>query len=119
MALLLVSHDLGVIARRVARTLVMYGGSLVEVGPTAEVFAHPRHPYTRGLLAARPTLRGDRHPRLPTIAGTVPALADLPAGCPFAGRCPHTIPACHITVPAPAVVGPAHEARCIRLGELE
>ncbi len=119
MALLLVSHDLGVIARRVARTLVMYGGSLVESGPTGEVFAHRRHPYTRGLFAARPTLRGERHSRLSTIPGSVPALAELPAGCPFAGRCPHTLAACHATVPAPVAVGPGHVARCIRLGDIE
>ena len=89
MALLLVSHDLGVIARRVARTLVMYGGSIVESGPTAEVFAHRRHPYTRGLFAARPTLGGEgleRLGRLPTIPGSVPALADLPAQAPIAAE---------------------------------
>ncbi len=118
MALLLVSHDLGVIARRVARTLVMYGGSLVEGGPTVDVFAQRRHPYTRGLFAARPTLAGARHQRLATIPGSVPALADLPAGCPFAGRCPHTLPACHDTVPTAVEVGPGHVARCIRLGEI-
>lgn len=118
MALLLVSHDLGVIARRVARTLVMYGGSLVESGPTGEVFTHRHHPYTGGLFTARPALGGERRQRLATIPGSVPALADLPPGCPFAGRCPHTIPACHATVPAPVRVGTGHVARCIRLGEI-
>jgi peptide/nickel transport system ATP-binding protein len=115
MALLLVSHNLGVIADHVARTMVMYGGSVVESGPTADVFAQPRMPYTLGLLAARPRLTTQRMDRLPTIAGTVPDIADLPAGCPFAGRCRYTIDACSVTPPPPEGVGPAHFARCIRL----
>ena len=115
MALLLVSHNLGVVADHVARTMVMYGGSVVESGPTPDVFAHPRMPYTLGLLAARPRLTAQRVDRLPTIPGTVPDLADLPAGCPFAGRCRFTIDECFVTPPPPEVVGPAHAARCIRL----
>jgi peptide/nickel transport system ATP-binding protein len=115
MALLLISHDLGVIAQNVARMLVMYGGSVVESGPTTEVFAHRMHPYTLGLFAARPGLRSQKGQRLAMIPGTVPELVDLPAGCPFAGRCAFTIPECHLTVPPPVEVGPDHRARCIRL----
>jgi peptide/nickel transport system ATP-binding protein len=115
MALLLISHDLGVVAQNVDSVLVMYGGSVVESGPTADVFGDPRMPYTLGLLAARPHLGAGRAERLRTIPGTVPDLADLPAGCPFAGRCPYTIEACHRTVPQPEPVGPSHVARCIRL----
>jgi peptide/nickel transport system ATP-binding protein len=115
MALMLISHDLGVIAQNVARMLVMYGGSVVESGPTESVFAHRMHPYTLGLFAARPGLRSRKGQRLATIAGSVPELVDLPPGCPFAGRCGFTIPDCHVTVPAPIQVEPGHHARCIRL----
>lgn len=121
MALLLISHDLAVIAGAVQRTLVMYGGTVVEQGPTHAVFGTLAHPYTQGLFAARPQLGAGRVPglRLPTIAGTVPELADLPPGCPFAGRCPRTIAACNAALPTPVVVGDGHTARCIRLNEPE
>ena len=115
MALMLISHDLGVIAQNVDRMLVMYGGSVVESGPTDEVFAHKTHPYSRGLFGARPSLHSQRGQRLTTIAGTVPELVDLPPGCPFAGRCRHTAPECHVTPPPPVTVGPDHHVRCIRL----
>jgi peptide/nickel transport system ATP-binding protein len=115
MALMLISHDLGVIAQNVARMLVMYGGSVVENGPTHSVFANRMHPYTLGLFGARPGLHSARGQRLVTIPGTVPELVDLPPGCPFAGRCPFTIPECHVTVPPPCEVDPGHHARCIRL----
>ena len=122
MALLMISHDLGVMARTVANLLVMYGGTVVEAGPTEAVFAHLAHPYTRGLFAARPRLgaaRVDgRKPRLATIPGRVPELVDMPAGCPFADRCTWVIDACRAAPPPPVVVGPAHTARCIRVGEL-
>jgi peptide/nickel transport system ATP-binding protein len=118
MGLLLISHDLGLIARNTARLLVMYGGSVVESGPTAAVLQAAAHPYTRGLLAARPQLQPHAQgevQRLPTIAGTVPELADLPPGCPFAGRCGWTQPRCHAEAP-PSVpqATPAHSARCLR-----
>ncbi len=115
MALILISHDLGVIAQNVSRMLVMYGGSVVESGPTASVFADMRHPYTRGLFAARPKLGALRGARLATIRGTVPELADLPPGCTFAGRCAFTLPACHTTVPEPTLLADGHVVRCIRL----
>ena len=115
MALMLISHDLGVIAQNVARMLVMYGGNGVEDGPTESVFANMMHPYTRGLFAARPRLTAARGGRLATIAGTVPELVDLPPGCPFAGRCRFTIDQCFTVVPPPVEVTLGHQARCLRL----
>jgi peptide/nickel transport system ATP-binding protein len=115
MALLLISHDLGVIAENVARMLVMYGGSVVESGPTGEVFSRLAHPYTQGLFAARPRLGAAAGTRLATIAGTVPDLADLPPGCPFTERCRLAVAACRDTVPPPVEIGPGHHARCLRI----
>nr|WP_236599905.1 ABC transporter ATP-binding protein [Ramlibacter alkalitolerans] len=115
MALILISHNLGVIAQNVQRMLVMYGGSVVESGPTAAVFAHRMHPYTLGLFAARPGLRAAKGQRLVTIPGTVPELVDLPRGCPFAGRCQWTVPECDAGLPPAVEVEAGHEARCIRL----
>jgi peptide/nickel transport system ATP-binding protein len=115
MALLLISHDLDVMAERVARMLVMYGGTVVESGPTAEVFARLSHPYTRALFAARPRLGMPRGARLATIAGRVPELSDLGEGCPFSDRCTFAIDDCRRALPARVPVGPGHDARCIRL----
>jgi len=123
MALLMISHDLGVMARMVARLLVMYGGTVVESGPTAAVFARRAHPYTRGLYAARPRLGtptvDGRKPRLVTIPGRVPELIDLPSGCPFADRCAWVVDACRAAPPPPVPVEPGHAARCIRLDAVE
>ncbi len=118
MALVLISHDLGLIAQNVRRMLVMYGGSVVESGPADQVFARPAHPYTRGLLAARPSLEhrlvAHRSERLPTIPGSVPGLFGLPPGCPFAGRCAFTAPVCH-TQPVPRVtLSDTHTFSCHR-----
>jgi peptide/nickel transport system ATP-binding protein len=118
MALILISHDLGVIANTVDRMLVMYGGSVVESGPTRAVFAERAHPYTQGLFAARPVLGAPRGGRLATIRGSVPELVDLPAGCPFAGRCGFTVDACFATRPAPVALPDDHAVRCIRLDEV-
>ncbi|KQP43556.1 ABC transporter ATP-binding protein [Pseudorhodoferax sp. Leaf274] len=118
MALILISHDLGVIAQTVSRMLVMYGGSVVESGPTAAVFAERAHPYTQGLFAARPALGAAKGQRLATIAGSVPELVDLPPGCPFAGRCAYTVPACEATPPPPTLLPHDHAVRCIRLREI-
>jgi peptide/nickel transport system ATP-binding protein len=115
MALILISHDLGVIAQNVQRMMVMYGGAVVEDGPTRSVFAHRMHPYSLGLFAARPGLRSSKGQRLATIPGTVPELVDLPPGCPFSGRCRFTVPECLVTVPPACEVEPGHHARCIRL----
>ena len=115
MAMLLISHDLGVIAQNVSRMLVMYGGVVVESGPTRSVFERFAHPYSQGLFAARPRLGGVRGQRLVTIPGSVPELVDLPPGCPFADRCSLAAPECGMGVPAARVLGEAHEARCVRL----
>jgi len=114
MGLLLISHDLGVMADSVQRLLVMYGGTVVESGPTADVFGHLAHPYSRGLFAARPRLGLQRGTRLATIPGRVPELADMPRGCPFAERCALVIAACRSAEPPPVTVGALHEARCLR-----
>jgi peptide/nickel transport system ATP-binding protein len=118
MALILISHDLGVIAQSVSKMLVMYGGSVVESGPTAAVFSRRAHPYTQGLFAARPALGAPRGVRLATIQGSVPELVDLPPGCPFAGRCAYTIDACGTTRPPATLLPHDHQARCIRLDEI-
>jgi peptide/nickel transport system ATP-binding protein len=115
MALLLISHDLGVMARHVQRVMVMYGGSVVESGPTAAVFEQLAHPYTQGLYAARPRLGATRGTRLATIPGRVPELADLPSGCPFAERCGRVVDDCRRAMPPEVMVGAAHMARCLRL----
>jgi peptide/nickel transport system ATP-binding protein len=114
MAMILISHDLGVIAENVARMMVMYGGTVVESGATDAVFSRMGHPYTQGLFRARPRLGARKGTRLRTIAGTVPELADLPAGCTFADRCPLVIPRCRAALPIAADVGDGHRVRCIR-----
>jgi len=122
MALILISHDLGLISQNVDRMMVMYGGSVVESGSTASVFSAMAHPYTRGLFAARPHLGAvhapGQRPRLSTIPGTVPELVDLPAGCPFAGRCSYTVDDCRHKQPEATLVATDadgdHLVRCLR-----
>ncbi len=113
MSVVLITHDLGVVAEHCDRVMVMYAGQVVEEGPTAQVIRDPRHPYTRGLLASipRPALRGQ--PIRP-IDGQVPDLVDLPPQCRFLDRCPEAGEACrHLIDMHPA--GPARRARCIRI----
>ena len=119
MALLLISHDLGVIAQTVSRMLVMYGGMVMESGPTAKVFQAMAHPYTRGLFGARPQLGAPRGTRLLTIEGSVPELVDLAPGCPFAERCPVAMQHCAQTRPPVSTLGPGHLASCLRYGAAE
>ena len=114
MGLLLISHDLGVMADSVQQLMVMYAGTVVESGPTAAVFERLAHPYTRGLFAARPRLGLARGTRLATISGRVPELVDMPAGCPFADRCELVLDACRATTPPVVEVGAGHWARCLR-----
>lgn len=116
MGLVLISHDLGVVADLCDRVAVMYAGRIVETAPTAELLARPRHPYARGLLAALPTLTGPRR-RLTPIPGTVPSPEAMPEGCAFAPRCPIAAEACHSEVPALTYAGQDRRAACLRLAE--
>jgi oligopeptide/dipeptide ABC transporter ATP-binding protein len=110
LSLLLITHDLGVIAETADRVAVMYAGRIVEQGPVRAIFRDPRHPYTRGLLASIPGGAGGT--RLRTIEGSVPMLGALPDGCAFNPRCPERIEACGCEVPADHLVGDGHTARC-------
>ena len=118
MGLVLISHDLAVIANSVERIVVMYGGAVVESAPTMELFAHLSHPYTQGLLSGIPQVgRGARRigRRLQSIPGAVPELSALPPGCTFADRCALAEMACRRTVPAPVPVGRGHVVACRRV----
>jgi len=98
-AIILVTHDLGVVAGMADRVHVMYAGRLVETGPIGPLFKDPRHPYTRGLLQSVPRLTGDPDAALDSIPGQPPDLADLPPGCAFAPRCSFATPACELDRP--------------------
>ena len=110
MAVILITHDLGVIAENCDDTVVMYGGQVVETGPTAGLFASPRHPYTRGLLASIPSKSPRVKSVLPTIPGMVPPLEEMPQGCRFGNRCPLAGEICSQTFPGERVVGDGHLA---------
>jgi len=112
MALLLITHDLGVVAERAERVLVMYAGRVIEEGPVDQVFAHPNHPYTRGLLRSVPRLGRERAP-LATIPGVVPKLNELPQGCRFRDRCDAAIETCAAIDPPLAPLGQGRRVACI------
>jgi oligopeptide/dipeptide ABC transporter ATP-binding protein len=112
LAMLFISHDLGVVSRVADRVGVMYAGNLVEFGTKADIFRAPAHPYTRGLLSAVPTLRTDRSHPLQTIEGSVPSLHSVASGCPFEPRCEFRIPECSRSLPPLIEVVPRHWARC-------
>jgi peptide/nickel transport system ATP-binding protein len=118
MALMLISHDLGVIGRLCDDVVVMYAGEAVEQGPTAAIFDKPAHPYTRGLFGALPTGHPGPNRRLWTIPGVVPSPTSLPSGCKFANRCDRRLEACGADTPGLLAVGTAHQARCIRIREM-
>ena len=111
MAMVLVTHDLGLIAERAHEVAVMYAGRIVEQAGTKELFANPQHPYTRGLMASIPQPGEEGHKRLRTILGTVPRLYDLPKGCTFAPRCDLKTGKCEIE-PELVEVKPDHLVRC-------
>ncbi len=117
MSIVLVTHDLGVVARLCEQVVVMYSGRIIESGSVADLFAEPRHPYTRGLLASVP---GGGRPRmmLTAIEGTTPAIADRPAGCAFHPRCVAAQRRCMTTVPLLEQVLPGHAVACLRQAEL-
>ena len=110
LSLLLITHDLGVIAETADRVAVMYAGRIVEQGPVREIFRNPQHPYTRGLLASIPG--GAAGSRLKGIEGTVPNLASLPQGCSFAPRCADRMPVCEERFPTSTAAGSEHTVRC-------
>ena len=113
MAMILVTHDFGVIAEVTKRVIVMYAGRFVEEGPTEEIFANPLHPYTQGLLKAiLPIRKKEGKTRLATITGTVPNLACLPRGCTFQDRCPKVQPRCRIEEPLLEPKGEGRKVRC-------
>ena len=119
LAMLFISHDLAVVSQVAGRVAVMYAGSIVETGSAADVLTRAVHPYTRGLLAAVPTLRTERGKPLQTIEGTVPALESLPPGCAFEPRCALRIPECTRALPPLAQVAPGHWARCPVVAEMQ
>ena len=126
LSLLLITHDFGVIAEMADRVAVMYAGRIIEQAPVGQIFQSPAHPYTRGLLACMPRLEGTTLPeretngarsaanrrRLSAIAGTVPALGDLPRGCAFAPRCPERFDPCDLAPPPEVLAAPNQTTRC-------
>ena len=116
LSMLLITHDLGVVAETADRVAVMYAGRIVEEASVHELFHRPRHPYTEGLLRSVPrlTTEGLKLRRLETIAGTVPNLLHLPAGCKFASRCDYVIDECNANDVELLEVSDEHRARCIR-----
>lgn len=115
MALILISHDLGVISENAETVMVMYGGAAVETGKTDRIFDELSHPYTQGLFAAMPKLGMGRNTRLVTIPGTVPDLVNLPTGCTFTDRCPLATPQCRETIPPQHSLHDSHEVTCHNL----
>ena len=115
-AIVLITHDLGVVAEMAQRVVVMYAGRKAEEASVGDLFRRPRHPYTRGLLASVPhlgaSLGRDQTPRLAEIPGTVPSLREPIPGCPFAARCPFATDICRRETPAFEEKGPAHFAAC-------
>jgi peptide/nickel transport system ATP-binding protein len=110
-AMVLITHDLGVVAEMADEVAVMYAGTIVECGSVAEIFDDPQHPYTIGLMGAVPTT-GKRRGPLATIRGAVPPPEQMPRGCRFSPRCPFAEPRCHETAPATRMIGGTHRVAC-------
>ncbi|QYM79342.1 ABC transporter ATP-binding protein [Horticoccus luteus] len=117
-SVLLITHDLGVVAQTADEVAVMYLGRIVEHGPVRAVLKHPRHPYTQGMLKSIPSL--NRGARLASIPGTVPSLTAIPRGCPFHPRCAHAVSGrCDVGAPPPLhSVGETHTVACVRAEEI-
>jgi len=112
-ALILITHDLGVVARYADRVVVMYAGRVVESAPAEELYARPRHPYTRGLMASVPRLHTDAGERLVPIEGQPPDLSRMPVGCAFAPRCRQATDICRNKPPPLRDCGPQHRVACV------
>jgi peptide/nickel transport system ATP-binding protein/oligopeptide transport system ATP-binding protein len=112
MAIVWITHDLGVVAGIADRVIVMYGGQIVEQAPVRELFGNPQHPYTRALLQTVPSVRGERAPRLRVIEGQPPILAAPPTACPFRFRCAHRFDRCDRQNPPRLPVGQGHDTAC-------
>ncbi len=112
MAIIWITHDLGVVAGLADRVIVMYAGFIVEEAPVKDLYANPRHPYTIGLLGSLPRLDAERGHRLTSIEGLPPDLIDLPVGCPFYARCHYRIEHCATENPALEPVSPGHKVAC-------
>ena len=117
MAIMIITHNMGIIAEVADRVLVMYAGRIVEQSPAADLFDAPQHPYTKGLLACVPTLQQDRH-RLIAIPGSLPEPARRPPGCRFAPRCTYRIEACRTAIPPLVMQRDDRAVACIRADEL-
>jgi oligopeptide/dipeptide ABC transporter ATP-binding protein len=115
LAVILVTHDLGVVAQYADDVTILYAARVMEQAPADELFAHPLSPYTKGLLASIPGLEGTHHRRLQAIPGTIPSALYPPPGCRFHPRCPLAIPDCAGTVPPLEAKLPNHYAACIRV----
>ena len=111
-AILLITHNLGVVAETCDRVAVMYGGKMQEVASAVDLFGKPQHPYTKGLLGSLPSVDDHAHDRLRTIPGNVPNIHDLPIGCKFATRCSEVMDKCHDVEPELLEVSPGHKVRC-------
>ena len=111
-ALILITHDLGVVARYADRVAVMYGGRIVETAPSRDLYANPRHPYTRGLMESIPRLDDESDKRLVPIDGQPPDLAHLPPGCAFSERCRHVVDRCRAELPLLEPLEESHSVAC-------
>ena len=116
MAILLITHDLGIVAETADRVAIMYAGKIVEEAPVRDLFADPKHPYTQGLFASLPKLTETRR-RLEAIQGQVPEATNFPPGCRFHPRCPHCMEVCKTTIPATTSEGPDHTVACWLYGK--
>lgn len=112
MGMILITHDLGVVANMAQRVAVMYTGVIVEIGPTDEIFANPQHPYTKGLLQSMPRLDADRQEPLVPIPGSPPDVSRLGTGCAFAPRCPYVMKVCHHHAPPRTSLNEQHGTAC-------
>ena len=117
MAVIVITHNMGVVAETADRVLVMYAGRIVEQSPVTRLFDQPLHPYTRGLLECVPSLTQEQD-RLVAIPGTLPEPARRPSGCRFRARCRYALPACAAEIPPLRQYAPEHDAACIRVQEL-